>query len=94
MNHYFLTAILYRNLSAFDIGRIRNDGCSTDDHANRVCFSRIFPSCMYHLRGEIPNCGGQIKGKIPRHGCILTKSPYMRVMNLRFSQNKCMKWVP
>ena len=67
---------------------------STDDHANRVCFSRIFPSCGYHLRGEIPSCGGQIKGKIPRHGCILTKSPYMRVMNLRFSQNKCMKWVP
>ena len=27
MNHYFLTAILYRNLSAFDIERIRNDGC-------------------------------------------------------------------
>ena len=67
---------------------------STDDRPNRVCFSRIFPSCGYHFRGEIPSCGGQFKGKIPRHGCNLTKSPYMRVMNYGFSQNMCMKWVP
>ena len=29
MNHYFLTAILYRNLSAFDIERNTNDTCMT-----------------------------------------------------------------
>ena len=39
------------------------------------------------LEGKIPSCGGQFKGKIPRHGCNLLKSPYMQVMNLGFSQN-------
>ena len=37
---------------------------STDDHANRGCFSIIFPYLRVSFRGKIPSCGGPFKGKI------------------------------
>ena len=50
MNHYFLTAILYRNLSAFDIERIRNDGCTQRDNFIGHWAVKIdFGSRIYYL---------------------------------------------